>query len=277
VPRTNDSRVRPRPTRLDAIGPNPDASVVPCGSPGPPINPGHRPHGKTAEGAVLQVGPHLATDSPQKLSSPLSPFSFLGRRPVPVGTNLPVCPPAARPSSASGCRASGDPRFVPAKTPQAWRPCVPHQAGQAHVTSVGGAFTHPSRGAVQSWGTPTGGVRFVRPPANVCDPYRGVRLATATSSPNDIAAAQTYVSDRWGRIQHKPFPRAVHDVHPRPAPKGQRNEPGVSEATPQELPLNAQGPRVLCQRTSCRAGARALRSIPATGRMGKRRKAPYSR
>jgi hypothetical protein len=107
----------------------------------------------------VRTPPHLLSTLSFLLSRPQA----AGERAATVGTNLPVCPPAACPSSAPGCRASGDPRFVPAKTPQAWRPCVPHQAGQAHVTSVGGAFTHPSRGAGQSWGTPTGGVRFARP------------------------------------------------------------------------------------------------------------------
>jgi hypothetical protein len=41
-----------------------------------------------------------------------------------------------------------------------------------------------------------------------------------------------------------PVPRttSTHD----PPRRGQRNEPGVSEATPQELPLNSQGPREGC-------------------------------
>ena len=37
---------------------------------------GHRPHGKTADGAGLQV-----PSAPRRISFPLSPFSFLGRRP----------------------------------------------------------------------------------------------------------------------------------------------------------------------------------------------------
>jgi hypothetical protein len=133
-------------------------------------------------------GPDIARTCHQRRRQVLlSTFFFLlsrpqaaGERAAPVGTNLPVCPPAARPSSAPGCRASGDPGFVPAKAPEAPRPCLPHQTGQAHVTSVGGAFTHPSRGAGQSWGTATGGVRFARPPANFCDPYRGRRVVIAT-------------------------------------------------------------------------------------------------
>ncbi|HBH51013.1 MAG TPA: hypothetical protein DDY91_03885 [Planctomycetaceae bacterium] len=40
---------------------------------------------------------------------------------------------------------------------------VIHQAGQAQVSFVGNAFTHPSRGAGQSWGTPTGGIASLNP------------------------------------------------------------------------------------------------------------------
>ena len=108
-----------------------------------------------------------------------------------------------------------------------------HQTAQAHVTSVGGAFTHPSRGAGQSRGTPTGGVRFARPPANVCDPYRGRRVVSATSSPDDIAATRTAVSGvsaRWVPIHHKPFRGNKFTVHPKLPWRGFRNEPGVERS-----------------------------------------------
>jgi hypothetical protein len=64
-----------------------DGVAVLCGSPGLWSGRGRRPHGKTAEGAVIQVRPRqlVAPTSPpapaQNLSSPLSPFSSLGRRP----------------------------------------------------------------------------------------------------------------------------------------------------------------------------------------------------
>jgi hypothetical protein len=50
-------------------------TVVPCGSPGRTTPRRLRPHGKTAEGAVLQAGCH------RPVSSPLSLVSSLGRRP----------------------------------------------------------------------------------------------------------------------------------------------------------------------------------------------------
>jgi len=42
-------------------------------------------------------------------------------------------------------------------------PCLPHQAGQADVTSIGGAVTHHLRGAARVVGTPTGGVASLDP------------------------------------------------------------------------------------------------------------------
>ena len=59
------------------------AHVVPCGSPGPPINPGLPPHGKTAEGAVLQMGPPTRHRRPPKTL--LSTFSSLLSRPQAAG------------------------------------------------------------------------------------------------------------------------------------------------------------------------------------------------
>jgi hypothetical protein len=74
VPRADDLRVQQRPTQLDAVGQT-RGHVVSCGSPGFTTPRCLRPHGKTADGAVLQVEPR------QTVSSPLSPFSSLGRRP----------------------------------------------------------------------------------------------------------------------------------------------------------------------------------------------------
>ena len=42
---------------------------------------------------------------------------------------------------------------------------------QGQVSSVGNAFTHPSRGTAIGWGRVTGGVRFARPPANFFSPF----------------------------------------------------------------------------------------------------------
>jgi hypothetical protein len=98
------------------------------------------------------------------------------------------------------------------------------------------------------WGTPTGGVRFARPPAHLCDPYRGRRVVSATASPDDIAAARTEVSavsTRWVSIHHIPPPRAVHDVHPQPAPKGLKKLAGgrAKRPPPVRLPTNRCTPR----------------------------------
>jgi hypothetical protein len=66
-----------------------------------------------------------------------------------------------------------------------------------------------------------------RPPANVCDPYRGRRVVRTTSSPDDIAATRTAVSARWVPTHHKPFRGNEFTVHPKLPWRGLRNEPGV--------------------------------------------------
>ena len=94
-------------------------------------------------------------------------------------------------------------------------------------------FTHRSRGAGVVFGPPTGGGRFARPPANVCDPYWGRRVVSATSSPNDIAATRTAVSDvsaRWVPSHHKPCRGNEFTVHPKLPWRGLRNEPGVERS-----------------------------------------------
>jgi hypothetical protein len=48
----------------------------------------------------------------------------------------------------------------------------PHQTAGQRVHA-------PRRGAGRLWGTATGGVRFARPPAHFCDPYRGRSAAMA--------------------------------------------------------------------------------------------------
>ena len=92
-----------------------DGVAVLCGSAGVAIGRGRTPHGKTADGAVLQVRPrHLsAPTSPpaptQNLSSPLSPFSSLGRRPGVFASLDPrlisVTPLGVTAAKGSQCRA----------------------------------------------------------------------------------------------------------------------------------------------------------------------------
>jgi hypothetical protein len=93
------SRVTPLPTRLDAVAhtPTPRRAVREPGLTAPRRLP---PHGKTAEGAVIQV------ESPQNIFSPLSHFSFLGRRPRPQ-TTTPSHPPAARSTRGHSLGAVG--------------------------------------------------------------------------------------------------------------------------------------------------------------------------
>ena len=108
--------------------------------------------------------------------------------------------------------------------------------------SIGHPFTHRSRGAGVVFGPPTGGVRFARPPANVCDPSRGRRIVSATSSPDDIAATRTSVSDvsaRWVPIHHKPFRGNEFTVHPKLPWRGLRNEPGVERRVTRPQPTAA--------------------------------------
>jgi hypothetical protein len=117
VPRTNDSRVRPRPTRLDAIGPNHDASVVPCGNPAWPRHAATGRMRKRRTTPYSKFRPHPATSPFYSL---LSPFSAAGRcpwgrtsrfvRPLRVHPQPRVAAPAAtRGSCPPKLRKPGDP------------------------------------------------------------------------------------------------------------------------------------------------------------------------
>jgi hypothetical protein len=65
-----------------------------------------------------------------------------------------------------------------------WEP--PGRSGPRHVH--GRRFHAPLSGCRSILGDANRGCRFARPPANFCDPYRGRRIVSATSSADDIAA-----------------------------------------------------------------------------------------